>query len=192
MLGWGRGGREGHTGRKEGSPLPQGLAGVQRLSHADSAVGIKGGLGWIWGSTAASTSEPLGCCNGLDGILLPLPCVMGGTAGGAPRPGKGLMGFQGAKSGRAPPLWGAPKSLFLQLVPPLATAGAQTSHPTPGAGTPISTSRGGKTPILQLLHRVGRSRGDQLGLPPPSPSPSPFRSRFLGPIAATGGPRDPS
>lgn len=81
-------------------------------------------MGWIRGSDAAPTSEPLGCCIGLDGVLLPLPCVMGGTAAGlagAPCPGKGLVGFQGAELGHAPPSPGSPPS-------PVPAAGPSHRH----------------------------------------------------------------
>lgn len=68
-----------------------------------------GALAWLcFGAHTLSPSPlPLGCCDGLDGVLFPLPCITEGAAAPAGRTPpcleKSRTGFQKAELGRVPP-----------------------------------------------------------------------------------------
>lgn len=193
-LGWRRG---GHSGRRV-PPCPEAWQGCRDIHSGCCSVGE--GRPWAGSGTQMllPPRSPWGAALGWMGSCSPCPVSWGALLQGWQEPlalAKVWWAFKGQSSAMPllPP--GAPQALFLQLVPPIATAGRDS----PGAKNFPPRSWGGKTqipaPAASGDSRGREGLGDQLGLPPPSPSPSRSRGRFLGEIAAAeeaGGPRDPS
>lgn len=150
------------THRKEGSPLPQGLAGVQRHYKQHSAMWVKGGPGLDLG---------LNCCFHLGALgVLQWP-------GWDPAPPSLCHGGHCWGAGRSPSPWKGSDGISGGKVRPCSSSLGSPQIPVPAAGPSSRHCRGTDLPP----HPRGRDSHQHLpGRENPNPAAAPSGREELG------------